>query len=54
MQVGDMVRVNKELRDGFGRGLIGKVAIVLETYKRTVPKSLISSEEERGLGLGLG
>ena len=35
MQVGDMVRVNKELRDGFGRGLIGKVAIVLETYKRT-------------------
>ena len=36
-KVGDMVQVNKELRDGFGRGLglTGKVAIVLDTYKRT-------------------
>ena len=36
-KVGDMVRVNQEMRDGFGRalGLVGKVAIVLDTYKRT-------------------
>jgi len=36
-KVGDMVRVNKVMRDGFGRalGLTGKVAIVLDTYKRT-------------------
>ena len=36
-KVGDMVRVNKEMRDGFGRGLglTGKVAIVLDIYKRT-------------------
>jgi hypothetical protein len=36
-KVGDMVRVNQEMRDGFGRalGLVGKVAIVLETYNRT-------------------
>ena len=36
-KVGDMVRVDKVKRDGFGRdlGLVGKVAIVLDTYKRT-------------------
>ena len=36
-KVGDMVRVNQDLRDGFGRGLglTGKVAIVLDTYKRS-------------------
>ena len=36
-KVGDMVRVNQGRRDGFGRalGLTGKVAIILETYKRT-------------------
>ena len=36
-KVGDMVRVNQEMRDGFGRalGFVGKVAIVLETYNRT-------------------
>jgi hypothetical protein len=36
-KVGDMVQVNQEMRDGFGRalGLVGKVAIVLETYNRT-------------------
>jgi hypothetical protein len=36
-KVGDMVRVNQDLRDGFGRalGLVGKVAIVLEIYKRS-------------------
>ena len=37
MQVGDLVRVDKDLRDGFGRplGLGGKAAIVLEIYKRS-------------------
>ena len=36
-KVGDMVRVKEEKFDGFGRalGLTGKVAIILETYKRT-------------------
>jgi len=34
-KVGDMVRVNQEIRDGFGRSLdsSGKIAIVLETCK---------------------
>ena len=36
-KVGDMVRVNQEMRDGFGRSLdlSGKIAIVMETYNRT-------------------
>ena len=36
-KVGDMVRVNQEMRDGFARplGLVGKAAIVLEIYKRS-------------------
>ena len=35
--VGDMVQINKNRRDGFGRllELTGKVAIVLDTYKRS-------------------